>query len=113
MKQVLHISGLLLLLAAYICSYSVVPADHVHAVNENAPTCHVHVQEADPSSQGTHSQHCMYCLRIYSFAFILFGTNPEGVLLTPREVFAVSITPLHASEFLHSCLGRAPPATLA
>lgn len=110
MKRTLHIAVSALLLAAYVFSFSVLPAAHSHPIHEQEGVRHVHLQSSDADSQKSHSPNCIFCLRIQSSEITLTRTNPVAVLLTPQECVSISSISLHLPEQFEHCHGRAPPA---
>lgn len=113
MNRILHISVSVLLLAAYVVSFSLTPAAHSHPAHEKSTTRHVHLQSADPTSDKGHSSGCIYCIRIQSSAVVLTNVLQTGVPLPLRQTVSTPSRPWRSSGQFAHCPGRAPPIPLA
>lgn len=109
-NRFLHIAVSALLLTAYVCSFSVLPAAHSHIVHDMEGTRHVHLQATGDDAQKSHSPNCIFCLRIHSSEFTLARANPVVVMLAPQEVVSSLAASFQLPEQFEHCHGRAPPA---
>lgn len=109
----LNISLRVLVLAAYVVSFSVLPAIHSHPLHDQEGVRHVHIQSSGEDSQKSHSPNCIFCLRLHSTEFTLTRTNPVAVMLVPREFVSVVDATFQLPERFEHCRGRAPPAPLS
>lgn len=111
--RLLHIAASLLLLAAYVVSFTVTPAAHAHPVHDQQLQRHVHVQADDASAQKAHSTTCVYCVRVQSSAVVLTKVVPVGLLLPYKISLVTTADEYRTAVACPHCPGRAPPSPLS
>lgn len=113
MHRILHTAFSLLVLAAYVVSFTVTPAAHAHTVHDQMLKHHVHVQPEEGSAQKAHSTSCVYCVRVQSSAVVLTKVVPVGLLLPYKISLVTTADEYRTAVACPHCPGRAPPSPLS